>query len=461
MRIRLCVSLSTIAFLLSGSALAQISAPVNAFARLPDLEHVRMSPDGTKLAWIGDHEGQRVLSIYDLVAKRNARHIAQGEEYKLRSLMWADDDTVLLTIEYTSVIRTGTIVRESIDFSRVIAFDPAEGKGRVLLMTKPSTSGVTGSDIVRVSTDRSKTIFMSSLDLTANRYGAITVEPIFREGRKDSRIAHALFEVSTTTGEGKKIEGGTPFTMSWFVNGHGKPVARTEWNRGKAEFRILARRGNGGWESIYESDSHIDLQPVSLSTDELALIAIGMHGGDRKHAWLVPLDGRKLEPFYESEEEIESIVTDSYTGAPTGFRLGGLTRKIQWLDPKLKQIQQAIERSFVNRQIDIVDVTRDYRRVLARVEEGDFPPAYYLVDVNGRSADMVGAAYPELADFPLGHRRAISYKTRDGLSIPAFLTTPPSIEAKSLPLIVLADSEPFESPNAGFDWRAQFLATRG
>jgi dipeptidyl aminopeptidase/acylaminoacyl peptidase len=57
--------------------------------------------------------------------------------------------------------------------------------------------------------------------------------------------------------------------------------------------------------------------------------------------------------------------------------------------------------------------------------------------------------------------RSISYKARDGMSIPAYLTLPPGAEARNLPLVVLPHDGPEARDAYGFNWWPQFLATRG
>jgi dipeptidyl aminopeptidase/acylaminoacyl peptidase len=86
---------------------------------------------------------------------------------------------------------------------------------------------------------------------------------------------------------------------------------------------------------------------------------------------------------------------------------------------------------------------------------------YYFVDFAANKADIVGEAYPALADAKLGEVRAIRYKARDGAMVPAYLTLPPGSSGKGLPLIVLPHGGPEARDDYSFDWWAQFLAVRG
>ena len=65
-------------------------------------------------------------------------------------------------------------------------------------------------------------------------------------------------------------------------------------------------------------------------------------------------------------------------------------------------------------------------------------------------------------DAALGQTSWITYKARDGLEIPAYLTLPPGLAAGAKPpLIVLPHGGPTARDHFDFDYIAQFLATRG
>jgi dipeptidyl aminopeptidase/acylaminoacyl peptidase len=55
----------------------------------------------------------------------------------------------------------------------------------------------------------------------------------------------------------------------------------------------------------------------------------------------------------------------------------------------------------------------------------------------------------------------VSYPSRDGKQIPAYLTIPPGSGGKNLPAVVLPHGGPSSRDEWGFDWLAQFLAARG
>jgi dipeptidyl aminopeptidase/acylaminoacyl peptidase len=99
--------------------------------------------------------------------------------------------------------------------------------------------------------------------------------------------------------------------------------------------------------------------------------------------------------------------------------------------------------------------------VIAKVEDDAHPPIYYLVDFAKKSADIVNEAYPLLVGVKLGAVRDFAYEARDKYALTAYLTLPPGAEEKKLPLVVMPHGGPEWRDTPGFDWLAQFLASRG
>ena len=78
-----------------------------------------------------------------------------------------------------------------------------------------------------------------------------------------------------------------------------------------------------------------------------------------------------------------------------------------------------------------------------------------------KSADIVNEAYPLLVGVKLGTVRDFNYEARDKYALTAYLTLPPGADEKNLPVVVMPHGGPEARDDPGFDWLAQFLASRG
>src|SRR5579871_766146 len=85
------------------------AAPLEAYGRLPSVEDVALSPDGSKLAFIRTTADVRVMAIV-AVADHKLLGGAKLGEVKLRRLWWADDDHLLIMTSATEQAN-GTIGR--------------------------------------------------------------------------------------------------------------------------------------------------------------------------------------------------------------------------------------------------------------------------------------------------------------------------------------------------------------
>jgi dipeptidyl aminopeptidase/acylaminoacyl peptidase len=451
--------LAPAALLASAYAFAQAPPPASAFASLPELSMVRLTPDGQKVAWAHDPGGSPVVEIFDLAAGKDLRRLSPPNA-RVRDLDWADNRTLVISISRSLTMDANTVAEKRYEFERYLAVDADGGEARSLLMENPSRELVTSASIVKFHPAKPETVVMTTWDFkeTAHRE---EIGSRISGGRKDQGYQLSLFEVNTRTGDGKMVESGSPFTDDWIMNRSGQAVARSEWNPTNRSFSILAKEGNS-WRTIYTAEIDYDMSLIGLSADGQTILARSSRGSDRFKIWGIPVSGGEFSLVYEDpDNDVTSIVTDRYSGAPVGFRVGGLEPTIHWIDPKHEAVQKAVARAFPNRITSVFDRSEDFKRVVAHVEGASSPPVYYLIDFGKGAADIIGEEYPALADVPMGTQEAVTYKSRDGLTIPAYLTTPPGREPKNLPLVVFPHGGPYARDDSGFDWWAQFLATRG
>ena len=123
--------------LCGSSAAAEAPPPAAAFARLPDLAMVRLTPDGKTVAFAGYRGGKRLVSIVDLSTGNYLRELLPDSELKLRDLNWADNRTLLMTISKTLSINADVRARRKYEFSRIVAVDTDGITHQLDLVTAP------------------------------------------------------------------------------------------------------------------------------------------------------------------------------------------------------------------------------------------------------------------------------------------------------------------------------------
>ncbi|MGQ0836016.1 MAG: alpha/beta fold hydrolase [Gammaproteobacteria bacterium] len=443
------------------AALAQAAAgappPVEAFGRVPQVDNIALSPDGKFVAWDDNSGTQPIVVVFDLEARKQKGRFPIADS-KLRRLQWSDASTLLVDLSMTQTVRLNR--KHTAEWFRTLAVDVSTGESRVLLMDDESSELVTGATLLAARTSRPHTVMMAkwTFDVTEHRSAAGTR---LAGRRQDSGWVYSVFSVDTRTGRGSAVETGSQFTNDWVVDAGGAPVARSEWEPSKRRYSILAKDGMG-WRNIHTQENVEKLTTVRVSADGRAVLAIGPGGHKTSKLWSIPLDGSGARVLSEDPaRDVIAVLVDSFTAAPIAVEFEGISPQRRWLDSRTEARHKALTRAFPERDVWIVDRSENYQRMLVRVQGPSNPPIYYLVDFATGRADIVGEAYPALSEAKLGSVRALSYRARDGASIPAYLTLPAGAEEKNLPLVVLPHGGPVARDYLKFDWWAQFLASRG
>ncbi len=89
------------------------------------------------------------------------------------------------------------------------------------------------------------------------------------------------------------------------------------------------------------------------------------------------------------------------------------------------------------------------------------PGARYLFNRNTKKLTLLYRSREKLPREALASVNPISYKSADGLTIPAYLTLPVGVSPKNLPLVVLPHGGPWARDEWGYSSISQFLANRG
>ena len=89
--------------LLAAAPCAHAAASLEVYGRLPRLEHIALSPDGTRVAFVRTAGEERVLVIMTLSTGQVVARLRAGDE-KLRGIEWADDAHVMIKTSVTDVL---------------------------------------------------------------------------------------------------------------------------------------------------------------------------------------------------------------------------------------------------------------------------------------------------------------------------------------------------------------------
>ncbi|HZF29108.1 MAG TPA: alpha/beta fold hydrolase, partial [Gammaproteobacteria bacterium] len=224
----------------------------------------------------------------------------------------------------------------------------------------------------------------------------------------------------------------------------------------------ILRRGKDGWETVSIGTVAIpELSLVGLDAeDRLIVMQRGNDGAGRFGLYVMSAETGKIEsPFYaHASLDVSGPRLDPYTNRVIGAEVG--EGEIVWIDNEVRARQADLNDVFRGESPHIVSWSKDRSRWIVGTERPDHAPSYYLLDTKANTAKQIASTNTALDRAKLAQRAPYSYRARDGVEIPAYLTRP--LDAKGpVPLVLLPHGGPAARDVGGFDWLAHALASRG
>lgn len=430
--------------------------PASAFGRLPAVQDTAMSPGGDKLAILGGPPESRSVRFATIDQPGEAR-LALGDVPTME-VRWAGDKHLLVRVAYWKTVGP----RNAYRFERNVVVD-SEGKVVSTLLEGDEASSYALSQPVVgvVAGDKPKAFVLGLVEAVDNGSGNLNTRLVRKEVANPQMWS--LWRVDVAKGNGVIAERGTPDTKSWSIDATGEARVRVDRDLFSHKTKIYARaKGEKQWRPLPGVEPEATYMGYS-DVEDAAFMARRAPGGVQQLVRIRLADG-VVEPVGKPVTNLDiGLMWDEHLTKPAAIVSGGERPTYEWLDAQLGQVHAALSRAFKGRDVRLSGWSKDRTRYIVRVTAPDLPATWYLYDRARKELSPVGEEYPELKDKALGQSRWLTYKARDGLEIPAYLTLPAGAAADSgkHPLIVLPHGGPAARDTFDFDWWAQFLATRG
>jgi dipeptidyl aminopeptidase/acylaminoacyl peptidase len=155
-----------------------------------------------------------------------------------------------------------------------------------------------------------------------------------------------------------------------------------------------------------------------------------------------------------------------YTNPATGDALGAHFNKsgprMVWFNEQYRALQKVLDEMFP-KQIVQIDGSDDLQKIFLVATYSDRQPVvYHWVNLETRKAGLFSASAPWIDPQRMRPKQIMSFKTRDGYKLDAYLTLPAgATKEHPAPLVVLCHGGPRARDDWGFDGETQFLAHHG
>lgn len=410
--------------------------PVQDFARLPFLADPALSPDGLQVAARLDVRGSTVLGILrplDPQAKMVRIPLFDNELLWYR---WAGNDRLLIS----AAVRTRVFGIDTF-MTRLALYDQARGEIRYVGLDQ---EGLVGDDVIYLAEDG------GSLLLSISR---------------DTLSYPDVYRVDLASGAVEKVVARRPPITHWFVDDAG--VVRLGIGEADRRIRVIYRESAAAdFRTIVRSllrAQHGDVDSARFATrDGDGLILSNEKTG---RFALYRFDWKTFEfgePVFEHPEvDLDGFRLTRDGGAVEAVFYTDDRRRVVWLDPGMKELQAEVDEALSGRMNWVTSASQDRTRFIVWTGTAHDPGHYYYYHRPTARMFRLGTPYESLKGKPLAPVRAVSYASRDGLRIPAYLTLPVGREPRGLPLVMLPHGGPFMRDQWSYNPWVQMLANRG
>ena len=201
--------------------------------------------------------------------------------------------------------------------------------------------------------------------------------------------------------------------------------------------------------------------PAGFSQDGRTLYVTGNH--EANAARLLAVDvatGRETVLAEDAEYDVSGVMI--HPRRKTVEAVAFYRDRLQWrtVDSTIAPDFEALGRV---RRGDFNVISRDLadRTWLVSYVVDNGPVYYYTYNRQNRQGTLLFSQRPRLENLQLAEMRPINFRSRDGLTINGYLTTPVGVPARNLPTVLLVHGGPWARDTWGFRPEVQWLANRG
>ena len=275
-------------------------------------------------------------------------------------------------------------------------------------------------------------------------------------------VVPTLFKVDLEDDQAQIVVRGDKDTNDWLVDQSGAPVAMTEFDPETRWWALKVRRG-GDWSIVMTRTAPLGGPAImGLGRDGRSILMTDNDSREEQDGLheLEP-EAKDWGPLFGAGED-EDYIFDPLTRALLGVHaVVGNDDRYMFFDKDDQARWDGTAKAFPGDRLLLQSLSADHKRMVVLDDSPTEGPAYYLVDIDAKSATPIGAEYASVGRGDVAPTQPIAFRAADGLNLSGYLTLPLGKAAKALPLIVFPHGGPAARDEPGFDWWVQAIASQG
>jgi dipeptidyl aminopeptidase/acylaminoacyl peptidase len=399
----------------------------------PERVSPRLSPDGTRLAWIAPHDG--VLNVWlapigprEGVDWGAAQVVTDDTERGIRQFAWAHDGRHLIYLQDTGGDENWRLHDVDLVTMQRRDLTPFEGVQTQLIATEKD--------------------FPNEILVGLN---------------KDNEQLHDVYRLDLGTGELTKVLTNPGFVGMLADAQMAVRAALQPQPDGSMVLLIRDSADSDEWRRVLTipADDALTTGPVAFSADGNSLLLVS--SVDAEAGALVRIDlrtGSSEVLAADPEADVSDVRVNPETREPQIVTILKARSEYRVLDPSVAGHLEAI-RALHSGDPVFADADDADRVWLISFTNDAGPVSFYAYDTATGAGSFLFEHQPELSKYELALMEPFSYQARDGLTINGYLTFPPGADRLDLPTVLLVHGGPWARDTWGFNPEAQWLANRG
>ena len=435
----------------SGSA----SPPTAAFAALPRIESIQLSPSGRHLAVLRNHEGQTFLDTQTVTGQDLHRVIStDNRDYIVTWFRWVNDERLLVSVRFAAT-------RDGIDSieTRLMAVN-RDGTEQIPNLFKQSTfPSLFGKKHFPQFQDRLVGTIPGDL-----RHVLLALD-------LEHPNAPDVYKVDVYSGDRQLIQA-NPSTqpdprviLHWIADRAGTVRAGVGQYQ-TAVHAIFRQPESSLWRELadYDLAKETGLVPLAFDADPAWLYVRDQHRGKAAIFKLNVMDRAADRILVVADPKFDlngELVYAPGRKKVVGVRYSATDERVLFWDYDAQRLQARIDRAIPGTVNIIHSSSDDGRLHVVKSSGAAHSPHWSIFDERDGRMVLLGKSYPDLEGVGLTAPTTTYVTARDGKELQVFLTVPKDRDPRHLPMIVFPHGGPAARMPGAFNYWTQWFVSRG
>jgi dipeptidyl aminopeptidase/acylaminoacyl peptidase len=404
----------------------------------PEIAGAQLSPDGAFIAFIKPYKGVRNVWVKKTADPfTSAKPVTADLKRPIPGYFWSRDGKYILFVQ-----------------------DVAGDENYNVYAVNPADSPAAGQDVPAARN------LTEAKGVRAAIYAVPRSEPdaIYVGINDRDKAWHDLYKVKISTGERTLIRKNTERVTSYVfdLKGQLRLATRSAENGDTEVLRVDADK----FTKVYSCTVFETCGPIRYHKDGERVYFRTNKGSDTDLIRLVlfnPATGKEeiVESDPSKRVDFGNAIFSEVSDELIATLYEDERERIYWKDKTFEADYKNLQKQLPGKEIGFGSSTKDEKLFLISAYADTDPGSTYLYDRNTKKLTLQYQIREKLNRAHLAPMKPVTYKSSDGLDIPAYLTLPKGVEARNLPAVIVPHGGPWGRDGWGYDAFAQFLANRG